>query len=162
VPGLLLSFAARLDAAKALVGIVGGGSGAVRTHSCPERKFCFSCGFCSGGYFPPLVLAYAVGLLMANVAVYLMNMGQPALLYLVPCTLGTFSFMAWRRNELRGVWDGPRVLDSADHLVYGGRLPPPEQTESSAGLDSGTNEELLDDEDIEGDVPLLSSSSGSA
>jgi signal peptide peptidase-like protein 2B len=35
-------------------------------------------------YFAPMVVAYAVGLLMANVAVHVMNMGQPALLYLVP------------------------------------------------------------------------------
>ena len=42
------------------------------------------------------VIGYAVGLMMANVAVYVMAMGQPALLYLVPCTLGVLSLKASR------------------------------------------------------------------
>jgi Signal peptide peptidase len=102
LPGLLLSFAARLDAAKCLLGVMGGGRG-----------------FCRGGYYGPLVVAYAVGLAMANTAVYVMNMGQPALLYLVPCCLGTLVFMGWRRQELQQLWDGPNVLRSADEVVSG-------------------------------------------
>eukprot|EP00538_Stauroneis_constricta_P006271 CAMPEP_0119549340 /NCGR_PEP_ID=MMETSP1352-20130426/3067_1 /TAXON_ID=265584 /ORGANISM="Stauroneis constricta, Strain CCMP1120" /LENGTH=771 /DNA_ID=CAMNT_0007594873 /DNA_START=163 /DNA_END=2478 /DNA_ORIENTATION=- len=123
LPGLLLSFAARFDAAKALVGLVSGGSGSLTSHSCPERRFCGGCGFCSGGYFGPLVVAYATGLMMANLAVYLMQMGQPALLYLVPCTLGTMAFMGWRRGELKDLWEGPRLLDVADKITYDGQMP---------------------------------------
>lgn len=119
LPGLLISFAARFDAAKSLLGILGGGNGSLSSYSCPERKFCGNCGLCSGGYFVPLVIAYAIGLAMANSAVYLMNMGQPALLYLVPCCLGTMTFMGWRRSELQDLWDGPRAIRSADKIVYG-------------------------------------------
>jgi len=48
-----------------------------------------------------------------------MHMGQPALLYLVPCCLGTMAYMGWRRKELQQLWDGPRVLRAADDVVFG-------------------------------------------
>jgi len=75
LPGLLLSFAARLDAAKQLLGVMGGGrgSGSQSYHNCPEQQIC-CCSFsaccagilCRGGYLAPLIVAYAVGLAMAN------------------------------------------------------------------------------------------------
>jgi len=118
LPGLLISFAARFDAAKSLLGVMGGGSGSLAMH-CPEQNYFFGCRFCSGGYYGPLVVAYAIGLLMANAAVYLMQMGQPALLYLVPCCLGTMAYIGWRRHELHELWSGPRALRAADAIVYG-------------------------------------------
>ena len=48
--------------------------------------------------------------MMANVAVYVMEMGQPALLYLVPCTLGSFCVKAHREGELAMMWRGPPSL----------------------------------------------------
>ena len=175
VPGLLLSFAARLDAAKSLVGIVSGrgnNNGAVMSsHTCPDgANRCRLVGWCcSGGYFPPLIVAYAIGLLMANVAVYLMEMGQPALLYLVPCTLGTMTFMGWRRNELRGLWDGPRLIATADQIVYGRSTSTTNESgPTAAGADQGNGGsrgpqheddgtgEHGNDEEEAGDVPLLS------
>lgn len=119
LPGLLLSFAARFDAAKRMMGVMGGGSGSLTSYHCQERRYCCSCGLCSGGYFPPMVAAYAVGLLMANMAVQIMHMGQPALLYLVPCCLGTMVYMGWRRNELSELWDISKVIRSADNTLYG-------------------------------------------
>lgn len=127
LPGLLLSFASRLDTAKALLGIMGGGRGSAnQSYNCPEQDCCNGapCGLatlCRGGYFAPLVVAYAIGLAMANTAVYVMKMGQPALLYLVPCCLGTLVYIGWRRQELRQLWDGPRVLRTADDIVLGPR-----------------------------------------
>lgn len=118
LPGLLLSFAARFDAAKSLLGVMGGGNGTIQSPSCPERKFCGDCGLCSGGYFAPLIVAYAVGLFMANAAVYLMQMGQPALLYLVPCCLGTMAYIGWRRGEVKDLWDGPKAIRAADAVLY--------------------------------------------
>lgn len=118
VPGLLISFAARFDAAKSLLGVMGGGNGSLGSYACPERRFCGSL-CCSGGYFGPVVVAYGVGLLMANAAVYLMEMGQPALLYLVPCCLGMFLVIGWRRNELTELWEGPRAIRAADVVCYG-------------------------------------------
>jgi len=128
LPGLLLSFAARLDAAKHLVGLMGGGSGTLHSNTCPTDsmmggKLCCR-GLCNGGYFFPLVIAYGIGLSMANAAVYLMNMGQPALLYLVPCCLGTMAYMGYQRNELQMLWDGPKTIRAADNLVYGEEGPP--------------------------------------
>jgi signal peptide peptidase-like protein 2B len=119
LPGLLLSFAARFDASKSLLGILGGGNGNLNSsYACPERKLCYNCTLCSGGYFLPAVIAYAVGLSMANMAVYLMEMGQPALLYLVPCCLGTVLGMGYRRNEIKELWDGPKIIRAADAIVY--------------------------------------------
>lgn len=132
LPGLLLSFAARLDAAKQLLGIIGGGTG--MPHTCPS--FCP----CNGGYFVPLVVAYAVGLLMANAAVYLMEMGQPALLYLVPCCLGSVAFMGWQRNELRGLWDGPKVVRTADAILYGEPPSDEQQRQASSPGEEETEE----------------------
>lgn len=259
LPGLLLSFAARLDAAKCLVGIASGGKGcddddtttavdgivAVDTASDndtaivtddtgghntnttmmmmmmvpsgDDRKthggdglmmltstnttdqssssfFCchgigtttttsawYSMLFGTGGYyFVPLVVSYAVGLAMANIAVYVMQMGQPALLYLVPCTLGTMSYLGWKRQELFSLWEGPRVIATADEIVYG-RRPSQQQHQPTSSSESqqqqgddavgmvrigstesdtggpNNNEEFADDDDETGDVPLLSS-----
>merc|ERR1712176_737862 len=118
LPGLLLSFAARYDTAKRILGIIRGGNGSLTSYTCPEQNLCGECNFCSGGYFPPLIVAYACGLFMANTAVYVMEMGQPALLYLVPACLGTICFLGWRRNELRSLWDGPRIIRIADEMLY--------------------------------------------
>lgn len=105
LPGLLVAFTARYD----------------RSLGTPLHK----------GYFHLMIWGYAVGLMMANMAVYLMQMGQPALLYLVPCTLGVLSAVAYRDGTLQQLWDGPpslsnkpstqlrSVSDSVD-------LPPPE------------------------------------
>ncbi|GKY92755.1 hypothetical protein MPSEU_000245500 [Mayamaea pseudoterrestris] len=129
LPGLLISFGARFDAAKSLLGILGGGNGLLNSYaSCPERKYCFHCSVCSGGYFLPLVISYAVGLAMANAAVYWMQMGQPALLYLVPCCLGTLTFMGWRRQELKDLWDGPKAIRAVDNIIYGEMEAPPPTT----------------------------------
>lgn len=122
LPGLLISFAARLDAAKKLLGVMGGGNGSLgRSYACPEQRYCGSTCW-NGGYYFPLVIAYAVGLMMANAAVYLMNMGQPALLYLVPCCLGMVVFIGWRRGELSDLWEGPRVIRAGDIVCYGEAL----------------------------------------
>jgi len=84
LPSLLLTFALRLD-------YVSGR---------PVQK----------GYFVYLAPGYALGLLMANLAVVLMRQGQPALLYLVPCTLGVMLWLARGRKELDDLWRGPEAL----------------------------------------------------
>jgi len=109
LPGLLLSFAARYDEAKRFIG-----SSSRDNSTAPQN--------CAGqkrGYFPATVVAYAIGLAMANIAVYVMRMGQPALLYLVPCCLGTMVYLGWRRGELSELWNTPKVLASCDEILYG-------------------------------------------
>jgi len=109
LPGLLLSFGARYDAAKRMIG-KSSRDGRIAPQNCQGQK---------RAYFPALVVAYAIGLAMANIAVYAMQMGQPALLYLVPCCLGTMSYLGWRRGELSELWNTPKVLASCDKILYG-------------------------------------------
>ncbi|XP_064325332.1 signal peptide peptidase-like 2B isoform X2 [Phalacrocorax carbo] len=57
-------------------------------------------------YFVACTIAYGIGLLVTFVALALMQMGQPALLYLVPCTLLTSFAVALWRKELAMFWTG--------------------------------------------------------
>ncbi|XP_055106212.2 signal peptide peptidase-like 2B isoform X2 [Symphalangus syndactylus] len=57
-------------------------------------------------YFVACTIAYGVGLLVTFVALALMQRGQPALLYLVPCTLVTSCAVALWRRELGVFWTG--------------------------------------------------------
>lgn len=65
------------------------------------------------GYFLPAVCGYATGMVLTLAALYIMQMGQPALLYLVPCTLGTTLLLAYKRGEVHYLWLGtPHQLRS--------------------------------------------------
>ncbi|KAK6781357.1 hypothetical protein RDI58_023541 [Solanum bulbocastanum] len=57
------------------------------------------------GYFLWLMIGYGTGLCITYVGLFLMNgHGQPALLYLVPCTLGTCVVLGAVRRELKDLW----------------------------------------------------------
>ncbi|XP_059641825.1 signal peptide peptidase-like 2 [Cornus florida] len=57
------------------------------------------------GYFLWAMLAYGLGLLITYVALNLMDgHGQPALLYIVPFTLGTFLALGSKRGDLKILW----------------------------------------------------------
>ncbi|PIN01649.1 putative protein, contains PA domain [Handroanthus impetiginosus] len=57
------------------------------------------------GYFLWAMLAYGLGLLITYVALNLMDgHGQPALLYIVPFTLGTFLALGRKRGDLNILW----------------------------------------------------------
>ncbi|KAJ4831903.1 Signal peptide peptidase-like 2 [Turnera subulata] len=57
------------------------------------------------GYFLWAMLAYGLGLLITYVALNLMDgHGQPALLYIVPFTLGTFLTLGRKRGDLKILW----------------------------------------------------------
>ncbi|BFI24372.1 signal peptide peptidase-like 2B [Marchantia polymorpha subsp. ruderalis] len=59
-----------------------------------------------GGYFLWSTVGYGLGLFLTYVALNLMNgNGQPALLYIVPCTLGTVIALGWWREEFRILWN---------------------------------------------------------
>ncbi|XWS37845.1 hypothetical protein CRYUN_Cryun19dG0080500 [Craigia yunnanensis] len=49
---------------------------------------------------------YAIGLVTALTAGILTHLPQPALLYLVPSTLGPVIFISWLRKELLELWEG--------------------------------------------------------
>ncbi|CAO2181953.1 unnamed protein product [Urochloa humidicola] len=57
------------------------------------------------GYFLFLMIGYAFGLSCTYVGLYLMNSGQPALLYLVPSTLGVTALLGAKRGELSQLWN---------------------------------------------------------
>ncbi|KAJ7944937.1 Signal peptide peptidase-like [Quillaja saponaria] len=57
------------------------------------------------GYFLWAMFAYGFGLLITYLALNLMDgHGQPALLYIVPFTLGTFMTLGRKRGDLRILW----------------------------------------------------------
>uniref|UniRef100_A0A3Q1M238 Signal peptide peptidase like 2A n=2 Tax=Bos TaxID=9903 RepID=A0A3Q1M238_BOVIN len=60
----------------------------------------------SSVYYVSSTIAYAIGMILTFVVLVLMKKGQPALLYLVPCTLITASLVAWRRKEMKKFWKG--------------------------------------------------------
>lgn len=61
---------------------------------------------------------YSVGLLTALAAGILTHSPQPALLYLVPSTLGPIIVVSWARKELGELWEGSAVNMNANiHLT---------------------------------------------
>ncbi|XP_048829379.1 signal peptide peptidase-like 2A isoform X2 [Brienomyrus brachyistius] len=97
VPGLLVAYCHRFD---------------VWTSS-PKRIYFMSC-----------TIAYFLGMVVTFVVMILSQMGQPALLYLVPFTLLTSAAVAWRRGEMKRFWSGTayEVLDtSREPLLQDGR-----------------------------------------
>uniref|UniRef100_A0A8C3X9F2 Signal peptide peptidase-like 2C n=1 Tax=Catagonus wagneri TaxID=51154 RepID=A0A8C3X9F2_9CETA len=70
-------------------------------------------------YFMACTTAYAVGLLVTFVAMALMQMGQPALLYLVSSTLLTSLAVAACRQELTLFWTGQGRAKSPAQPVPG-------------------------------------------
>ncbi|KAG0578395.1 hypothetical protein KC19_4G019400 [Ceratodon purpureus] len=57
------------------------------------------------GYFLWSTVGYGLGLFLTYVALNVMNgSGQPALLYIVPCTLGSVLTLGWWRGELKSLW----------------------------------------------------------
>ncbi|XWS46104.1 hypothetical protein CRYUN_Cryun14cG0034800 [Craigia yunnanensis] len=57
------------------------------------------------GYFVWAMTAYGLGLLVTYVALNMMDgHGQPALLYIVPFTLGTFIILGKKRGDLKTMW----------------------------------------------------------
>lgn len=116
VPGLICCFAARLDATKNLVAAA---QAKILGVSCTDERFSKNLRqrVCSG-YFSLIIVAYAIGLALANIAVYLMDQGQPALMYLVPLTLCTLVVQSKMNGELKELWNGPKRLHISDEIVY--------------------------------------------
>ncbi|XP_063776145.1 signal peptide peptidase-like 2B isoform X2 [Pseudophryne corroboree] len=77
-------------------------------------------------YFLACTVAYGIGLLVTFVALAFMQRGQPALLYLVPCTLLTSLAVALWRKELPMFWTGSGFVKD---------LPNPNLVLAPSGLD---------------------------
>ncbi|RWR72209.1 signal peptide peptidase-like protein 4 [Cinnamomum micranthum f. kanehirae] len=71
------------------------------------------------GYFLWSMVAYGLGLLITYVALNLMDgHGQPALLYIVPFTLGTILTLGKRRGELANLWTRGEPERVCPHLQH--------------------------------------------
>lgn len=82
LPGLLVSYLMRFDC---------------------ERRWSLS-----RGYFAVGAAGYAVGVAVTDAVLVATAHGQPALLYIVPCTLGVVVALAWRRGHLHDMWNGTK------------------------------------------------------
>lgn len=91
LPGMFISFLIRFDYSKGLT------------------RYCT-------GYFKIGVIGYAVGMFLTDMALVIMQSGQPALLYLVPCTLGVTVALAAYRGHLREMWKGIEGQGSDHHM----------------------------------------------
>ncbi|CEG40969.1 signal peptide peptidase-aspartyl protease family [Plasmopara halstedii] len=60
-------------------------------------------------YFWIVAVGYAVGLGLANLAVTITSVGQPALMYLVPTTLGLLILASKRNEDFYTMWTGTGV-----------------------------------------------------
>ncbi|XP_028770406.1 signal peptide peptidase-like 4 [Neltuma alba] len=70
------------------------------------------------GYFLWAMSAYGLGLLITYVALNLMDgHGQPALLYIVPFTLGTFLSLGKKRGELKILWTKGEPERPCPHIL---------------------------------------------
>jgi hypothetical protein len=90
LPGLLVSFCLRFD-----------------IHNDTKYKT----------YFISSSIGYAVGLIITFIALLILRVGQPALLYLVPCTLGTVLVISKSKNEFKVLWTGfskPKIVDDIE------------------------------------------------
>ncbi|PSS32382.1 Signal peptide peptidase-like [Actinidia chinensis var. chinensis] len=64
------------------------------------------------------ISGYAIGLVTALSAGILTHSPQPALLYLVPSTLGPIIVVSWMRKELTELWEGtPPTINDKTHLT---------------------------------------------
>ncbi|GMF64608.1 unnamed protein product [Phytophthora lilii] len=131
LPGMLLSFALRFD---------------------------YSQG--STIYFCLMAIGYAVGLALANLAVMITEMGQPALMYLVPTTLGTLVVTSKRNGDFSAMWIGAGVDKDMKRSSDGPGYRAVGSEEAPTGIIIGEPIGRVNDNSRGGDhVPLLSSSS---
>ncbi len=78
-----------------------------RRRAAPRRVARAALRAARGGYFLPVLAAYGAGLALTFVALarsWFGDQGQPALLYLAPCTLGAAVGLAALRGELGELW----------------------------------------------------------
>ncbi|XP_077472071.1 signal peptide peptidase-like 2 isoform X2 [Stigmatopora argus] len=106
-------------------------------------------------YFVACTIAYGVGLLITFVALAVMQMGQPALLYLVPCTLLTSLTVALWRRELPQFWTGRGfvpTIELAPIKCTQTQAPQPDGSRGAGGADAADRSE---DPNLLPDAPVV-------
>lgn len=61
------------------------------------------------GYFLPALIGYAIGMLLTDINLILMRHGQPALLFLVPSTLGLTILLSYKRGHFKNLWNNNKT-----------------------------------------------------
>ncbi|KAG6968775.1 hypothetical protein JG688_00005642 [Phytophthora aleatoria] len=115
----------------------------------------------STNYFRLMAVGYAVGLALANLAVMITDMGQPALMYLIPTTLCSLIIASKRNGDFRAMWMGAGVDEEDSLSMKRSNDGPGYRTEEPpTGIIIGDPLGRGNDNSRGGDhVPLLSSSS---
>lgn len=116
LPGLLLTYALRFDYSPQSLG---------------------------ENYFHSVCIGYAVGLAMANAAVTVMQMGQPALMYLVPTCLGTILVRAKWTGDLKAMWLGLGMKEQGYDKRYESEQPQTTQPKDSQAIAVNDDAPLL-------------------
>jgi len=99
-----------------------------RRHDVLSRRSIFQ------GYFLPGVVGYFLGLCCTIVALVVMKLGQPALLYLVPGTLGTGLVVGFLRGELPQLWEGVPVKGGGDGGLHDSNMHEPALPKMEDGI----------------------------
>eukprot|EP00252_Welwitschia_mirabilis_P024279 TRINITY_DN7157_c0_g1_i1.p1 TRINITY_DN7157_c0_g1~~TRINITY_DN7157_c0_g1_i1.p1 ORF type:complete len:408 (+),score=45.30 TRINITY_DN7157_c0_g1_i1:78-1301(+) len=89
IPGLFAAFMLRFDRSRFLEKVHGDGKHANQGPSCQPDKL----------YFITSLISYLLGLILTVVANVISGEGQPALLYLVPCQLGSIFFASFLMSD---------------------------------------------------------------
>ncbi|XP_065286704.1 signal peptide peptidase-like 2A [Dermacentor albipictus] len=99
-------------------------------------------------YFYISSAAYGVGMVATFMALHLMHMAQPALLYLVPCTIVPTVVTAWYKGHLFAIWNGLRLPTAPPPSTTGApdnsRSPP--KNERCRTPNQSETEELIPEE----------------
>ncbi len=70
-------------------------------------------------YYQRTLIGYAIGMFLAMVMAFVYRIPQPALLYLVPCTVIPLLVTAYQRKQMDTVWNGiglePDLLQPEKH-----------------------------------------------
>lgn len=92
-------------------------------------------------YYMAAQVGYALGMVLTFIMLILLKRGQPALLYLVPCTLLPPFILAWRRKQLSWLWNS--LSDSEVATVDADASEVGESRENDEGSFMGPNSEEM-------------------
>jgi len=104
---------------------------------------CGLAGFHLRSYFVLSVIGYIVGLALTDIALVVMESGQPALLYLVPCTLYFVCLVAWQRGHLRSMYSQDAPLPGSSHVPLHSVTTVPSSGGETMEISSSSNEGAL-------------------
>ncbi|KAK2168548.1 hypothetical protein LSH36_16g12011 [Paralvinella palmiformis] len=107
------------------------------------------------GFGDILVPAYGIGLVITFVALTMMNQGQPALLYLVPCTLLTTFMIGLCRREVHHLWSG-KLSNKTSKKVNGNNASSASSSEARESIDHEADDNIPNNGDVsDSEEPLL-------